>query len=92
MSLSPSSVVFLTKILEIHLNFAPKHRLRDMKTTFKTVFTELDDELMNLDIQENAPVDIDIDKIKSEVLMQINREIKRRRNSARSLLLFSRQR
>ena len=72
-----------------------------MKTTFKTVFTELDDELMNLDIQENAPVldiqenapvDIDIDKIKSEVLMQINREIKRRRNSARSLLLFSRQR
>ena len=63
-----------------------------MKTTFKTVFTELDDEPMNLDIQENAPVDIDIDKIKSEVLMQINREIKRRRNSARSLLLFSRQR
>ena len=63
-----------------------------MKTTFKTVFTELDDELMNLDMQENAPVDIDIDKIKSEVLMQINREIKRRRNSARSLLLFSRQR
>ena len=63
-----------------------------MKTTFKTVFTELDDELMNLDIQENAPVDIDIDQIKSEVLMQINREIKRRRNSARSLLLFSRQR
>ena len=63
-----------------------------MKTTFKTVFTKLDDELMNLDIQENAPVDIDIDKIKSEVLMQINREIKRRRNSARSLLLFSRQR
>ena len=63
-----------------------------MKTTFKTVFTELDDELMNLDIQENTPVDIDIDKIKSEVLMQINREIKRRRNSARSLLLFSRQR
>ena len=63
-----------------------------MKTTFKTVFTELDDELMKLDMQENAPVDIDIDKIKSEVFMQINREIKRRRNSARSLLLFSRQR
>ena len=62
-----------------------------MKTTFKTVFTELDDELMELDIRDNAP-DIDIDKIKSEVLMQINREIKRRRNSARSLLLFSRQR
>ncbi len=45
-----------------------------MKTTFKTVFTELDDELMNLDIQENTPVDIDIDKIKSEVFMQINSE------------------
>ena len=42
-----------------------------MKTTFKTVFTELDDELMELDIQDNAPY-IDIDKIKSEVLMQIN--------------------
>ena len=45
-----------------------------MKTTFKTVFNEMDDELMNLDMQENAPVDIDIDKIKSEVLMQINTE------------------
>ena len=45
-----------------------------MKTTFKTVFTELDDELMNLDIQENAPVDIDIEKIKGEVFMQINDE------------------
>ena len=44
-----------------------------MKTTFKTVFTELDDELMELDIRDNAP-DIDIDKIKSEVLMQINSE------------------
>ncbi len=42
-----------------------------MKTTFKTVFNEMDDELMNLDMQENAPVDIDIDKIKSEVFMQI---------------------
>lgn len=44
-----------------------------MKTTFKTVFTELDDELMELDIQNNSP-DIDIDKIKSEVFMQINSE------------------
>lgn len=44
-----------------------------MKTTFKTVFTELDDELMELDIQDNSP-DIDIDKIKSEVFMQINSE------------------
>ena len=44
-----------------------------MKTTFKTVFTELDDELMELDIQDNSH-DIDIDKIKSEVFMQINSE------------------
>lgn len=44
-----------------------------MKTTFKTVFTELDDELMELDIQDNSP-DIDIDKIKSEVIMKINSE------------------
>ena len=44
-----------------------------MKTTFKTVFTELDDELMELDIRDNAP-DVDIDKIKSEVLMQISDE------------------
>ena len=45
-----------------------------MKTTFKTVFTELDDELMALDMQENTPVDIDVDKIKSEVFMRINGE------------------
>ena len=44
-----------------------------MKTTFKTVFNELDDELMELDIRDNAS-DIDIDKIKNEVLMQINSE------------------
>lgn len=43
-----------------------------MKTTFKTVFSELDDELMNIDIKDNYPEDIDIDKIKSEVFMQIN--------------------
>ena len=47
-----------------------------MKTTFKTVFTELDDELMALDMQENTPVDIDVDKIKSEVFMRINGEDK----------------
>ena len=47
-----------------------------MKTTFKTVFTELNDELMALDIQENSPADIDIDKIKSEVFMRINGEDK----------------
>lgn len=44
-----------------------------MKTTFKTVFNELVDELMELDIRDNTS-DIDIDKIKSEVFMQINGE------------------
>lgn len=45
-----------------------------MKTTFKTVFTELDDEVM--DIRENNSVDIDVDKIKNDVFMQINDENK----------------
>lgn len=57
-----------------------------MKTTFKTVFTELDDELMNLDIQENAPVDIDIDKIKSEVFMQINGENKKKKKFSKKIV------
>lgn len=43
-----------------------------MKTTFKTVFNELDDELTDIGIQENSFEDIDVDKIKSEVFMQIN--------------------
>ena len=57
-----------------------------MKTTFKTVFNELDDELMNIDVQENAPVDIDIDKIKSEVFMQINGNKKKK--SSRKLIVI----
>ena len=59
-----------------------------MKTTFKTVFTELDDELMNLDIQENAPVDIDIDKIKSEVFMQINGENKKKKKFSKKFIVI----
>ena len=59
-----------------------------MKTTFKTVFTELDDELMNLDIQENAPVDIDIDKIKSEVFMQINDENKTKKKFSKKFMVI----
>ena len=43
-----------------------------MKTTFKTVFGELDDELMELDISANDVADIDVDKIKGEVMMRIN--------------------
>lgn len=59
-----------------------------MKTTFKTVFNELDDELMNLDIQENAPVDIDIDKIKSEVFMQINGEKKSKKKFSKKFIVI----
>ena len=59
-----------------------------MKTTFKTVFTELDDEMMNLDIQENAPVDIDIEKIKSEVFMQINDENKSKKKFSKKFIVI----
>lgn len=59
-----------------------------MKTTFKTVFNELDDELMNLDIQENAPVDIDIEKIKSEVFMQINGENKTKKKFSKKFIVI----
>ena len=43
-----------------------------MKTTFKTVFCELDDELVNIDIPANGAEDIDVEKIKGEVMMRIN--------------------
>ena len=59
-----------------------------MKTTFKTVFTELDDELMNLDMQDNAPVDIDIEKIKSEVFMQINGENKTKKKYSKKFIVI----
>ncbi|MGN0497534.1 MAG: hypothetical protein ACI4F6_00475 [Acutalibacteraceae bacterium] len=44
-----------------------------MKTTFKKVFDEFDDELMNTD-EFNAceSIDIDVEKIKGEVLMRID--------------------
>ena len=58
-----------------------------MKTTFKTVFTELDDELMELDNQNNSP-DIDIDKIKSEVLMQINREKSSKKKFSKKIVVL----
>lgn len=58
-----------------------------MKTTFKTVFTELDDELMELDIPDNA-VDIDIDKIKSEVLMQINGEKSAKKKFSKKIIVM----
>ena len=43
-----------------------------MKTTFKTVFNELDDELMDMELNTAEEVaDIDVEKIKGEVLMRI---------------------
>ena len=58
-----------------------------MKTTLKTVFTELDDELMELDIQDNAP-DIDIGKIKSEVFMQINSEKNAKKKFSKKIVVM----
>ena len=43
-----------------------------MKTTFKTVFNELDDELMDIDVSAPEVADIDVDKIKGEVFMRIH--------------------
>lgn len=44
-----------------------------MKTTFKKVFDEFDDELMNTDeFNAGESIDIDVEKIKGEVLMRIN--------------------
>ena len=60
-----------------------------MKTTFKTVFNEMDDELMNLDTQENAPVDIDIDKIKSEVFMEINDDNKKKKSRKKLIVILA---
>ena len=55
-----------------------------MKTTFKKVFDEFDDELMNID-EFNAceSIDIDVEKIKKEVLMRIY-DKNDKRNSAKS--------
>ena len=43
-----------------------------MKTTFKEVFRELDDEMTNIGINSNYTPDIDVEKIKGEVFMRIN--------------------
>ncbi len=42
-----------------------------MKTTFKQVFDEFDDELMNIDENSLTDVDIDVSKIKGDVFMRI---------------------
>lgn len=43
-----------------------------MKTTFKEVFRELDDEVTDIEFNMEHVPDIDIDKIKGEVFMRIN--------------------
>lgn len=44
-----------------------------MKTTFKKVFDEFDDELMNINVfSDSESIDIDVEKIKGEVLMSID--------------------
>lgn len=43
-----------------------------MKTTFKEVFRELDDEMTNIEINSEYTPDIDVEKIKGEVFMRIN--------------------
>lgn len=44
-----------------------------MKTTFKKVFDEFDDELMNIDeFNARESIDIDVEKIKTEVLKRID--------------------
>ena len=57
-----------------------------MKSTFKTVFTELDDEVM--DIRENNSVDIDVDKIKNDVFMQINDENKSKKKFRKKFIVI----
>lgn len=42
-----------------------------MKTTFKKVFEEFDDELMNIDESNLSDIDFDIEKVKGEVFMRI---------------------
>ncbi len=42
-----------------------------MKTTFRTVFNELDDELMDVELNTPETADIDVEKIKGEVFMRI---------------------
>ena len=57
-----------------------------MKTTFKTVFTKLDDEAM--DIRENNSVDLDVDKIKNDVFMQINDENKSKKKFRKKFIVI----
>ena len=43
-----------------------------MKTTFKKIFNELDDELMNIEVSSPEAANIDIERIKGEVFMRIH--------------------
>ena len=48
-----------------------------MKTTFKTVLSDLDDDVMNIHINDNEYTDIDIDKIKGKVFTAIHGDKKK---------------
>lgn len=60
-----------------------------MKTTFKKVFDEFDDELMNID-EFNAceSIDIDVEKIKADVLMRINDKNDKKKFSKKLITLL----
>lgn len=60
-----------------------------MKTTFKKVFDEFDDELMNID-EFNAceSIDIDVEKIKTEVLKRIDDKNNKKKFSKRLITLL----
>ena len=60
-----------------------------MKTTFKKVFDEFDDEMMNIDtnsVCEN--IDIDVDRIKGEVFMRLGNEEKKKRTSKKVIVML----
>lgn len=60
-----------------------------MKTTFKKVFDEIDDEIMSIDansICEN--IDIDVDRIKGEVFMRLENEKKKKRTNKKVIVML----
>ena len=60
-----------------------------MKTTFKKVFDEFDDEIMNIDensVCEN--MDIDVEKIKGEVFMRLEDKENKKRTSKKVIIML----
>lgn len=60
-----------------------------MKTTFKTVFNELDDELMDIELNTIEVADIDVEKIKGEVLMRIKDNRKKKFSKKLTVILVA---